>query len=400
MYTVDELLDKYETDRLPKLGARSQRDYRQYIRVLRQQFGSKRAADLRSRDIEQFRDNASTGRHHRERMISVLRVTFSHAVDRGWLETNPCSRLERLQSSRPKHALTDDEFEAAKRLARPSSVRLVMELALLTGQTQDTILRLRWSQVHRDRGFILFRNNRTKKKVEVTITPSLETVLDECSKLSDKREFVICSRRGGAYTNEGFRTSFQRVMSEWELTGNDRFTFHDIQDKWKRDKESSSVGRDLRSVVEEYPQFSSAVRDEAAQMSVQYELFYCLEKSIRSLISQVMNSADGTEWWDAGRIPSNVHQEVAKRLQVEIDSGMTQRSERMIDYTTFGELSTIITTNWPIFQPTFTSQAAVRSVMRDLNLLRGPIAHCSSMSADEVARLKLTVKDWFRLRRH
>ena len=29
--------------------------------------------------------------------------------------------------------------------------------------------------------------------------------------------------------------------------------------------------------------------------------------------------------------------------------------------------------------------------------LRGPIAHCSMLAEDEIVRLKLTVKDWFRL---
>jgi hypothetical protein len=32
-----------------------------------------------------------------------------------------------------------------------------------------------------------------------------------------------------------------------------------------------------------------------------------------------------------------------------------------------------------------------------LNMLRGPIAHCCPVSDDEVLRLQLTVKDWFRL---
>lgn len=35
--------------------------------------------------------------------------------------------------------------------------------------------------------------------------------------------------------------------------------------------------------------------------------------------------------------------------------------------------------------------------MNSLNLLRGPIAHCSPLAEDEVVRLKLTLKDWFRL---
>jgi hypothetical protein len=35
--------------------------------------------------------------------------------------------------------------------------------------------------------------------------------------------------------------------------------------------------------------------------------------------------------------------------------------------------------------------------MFSLNTLRGPIAHCGLLAEDEVDRLKLSVKDWFRL---
>src|SRR5258706_13520509 len=40
------------------------------------------------------------------------------------------------------------------------------------------------------------------------------------------------------------------------------------------------------SAVEYYPQFEQTVRAEAAEMSQHYELIYCLEQSIRKLISE------------------------------------------------------------------------------------------------------------------
>jgi hypothetical protein len=42
-------------------------------------------------------------------------------------------------------------------------------------------------------------------------------------------------------------------------------------------------------------------------------------------------------------------------------------------------------------------QRAVARVLANLNLLRNPVAHCSPMADDEVERLRLSVKDWFRL---
>lgn len=76
---------------------------------------------------------------------------------------------------------------------------------------------------------------------------------------------------------------------------------------------------------------------------------------------------------------------------------MTQRSDALLDYTNFGELSVIITSNWDLFKTVLTNQRAVTRVMSSLNLLRGPIAHCCPISEDEIERLKLSVKDWFRM---
>ena len=81
----------------------------------------------------------------------------------------------------------------------------------------------------------------------------------------------------------------------------------------------------------------------------------------------------------------------------ESDAAVTARSSELIDYTTFGELSTIIDSNWDTFGDLFNSRKGTISVLARLNLLRGPIAHCSELSEDEVLRLRLTLADWFRL---
>jgi hypothetical protein len=145
-----------------------------------------------------------------------------------------------------------------------------------------------------------------------------------------------------------------------------------------------------------YPQFEQAVRAEAATMAAHYELFYCLEQSIRKLISDTLQEQAGIDWWKSGKVPTNILTDVNDRIQREIDSGFTRRSESEIDYTTFGELSVIISSNWDYFGAIFSSKRAVERIMSSLNLLRGPIAHCSPLSEDEVDRLFLTVKDWFR----
>ena len=75
------------------------------------------------------------------------------------------------------------------------------------------------------------------------------------------------------------------------------------------------------------------------------------------------------------------------------------RSDREMDYTDFGELGEIIKANWNAFAGIFTNTNinGVQRVIKKLNLARGPMAHCGPLSEDEVVRLKLTVRDWYKL---
>lgn len=159
-----------------------------------------------------------------------------------------------------------------------------------------------------------------------------------------------------------------------------------------------SLGRiteDIEVDEKYYPQFEEEIRKEASEMSKHYEIFYCLEKSIRLLISERLKEF-GDNWWDE-KVPVQVKDEAKKRHEQEVGKGITPRSYDYIDYTNFGELNTIINANWDIFSDNFSNRDAVRSVMTMLNTLRGPIAHCSPLAEDEITRLHMSLRDWFRL---
>lgn len=165
-------------------------------------------------------------------------------------------------------------------------------------------------------------------------------------------------------------------------------------------KHQIDLGRKQKEPPKEqeyYAQFDLAFRKEAREMSRHYEVFYCLEKSIRTLVMQLMHEKYGENWWDE-KVDEEIKKNVKKNIEREEDSGFTIRSEETIDYTTFGELTQIVIKNWPAFENLFKrGQRAFQRITNNLNQLRGPMAHCCPLAEDEVVRLNLTVKDWFRL---
>ncbi len=144
-----------------------------------------------------------------------------------------------------------------------------------------------------------------------------------------------------------------------------------------------------------YPQFPEHIRREAEGMARHYEIFYCLETSIRQLIADRLEEEIGSDWWEKS-VPEQIRKNAVDNKKKESEIGITPRSEGMIDFTTFGELGQIIRENDAIFGDTFRDLKAVSRILHMLNTLRGPIAHCCPLAEDEVARLHISLKDWFR----
>ena len=144
-----------------------------------------------------------------------------------------------------------------------------------------------------------------------------------------------------------------------------------------------------------YPQFAERIRNEASRMSRNYAIFYCLENTMRELITQRLEEAHGENWW-AEAVPEAVKNNAQKNKRKELASGVTPRSADLIDFTNFGELGEIIKVNWDIFGDMFRDVQAIQKILGTLNSLRAPIAHCKTLAEDEELRLDLGLRDWFR----
>ena len=229
---MNELFDLYEKECIPQLQWRSQRDYRSIIVILRNAFGHKSAVEMRPKDVAEF-INVPTGRVHRNRMVTILSTVFKKAMGRWCLDlnlTNPCTVIERWPTRPRDRYVTNDEFNAFREICRPQ-VQIAMDLALLIGQRQGDIIGLKWSQLKGNR--IEIDQGKTGKKLAIVISPAVEAVLDRAWMLEPHwpREYVIRTKHGQRYSEDGFRAMWQRYCRQWEKAGNPRFHYHDLRAK-------------------------------------------------------------------------------------------------------------------------------------------------------------------------
>lgn len=144
-------------------------------------------------------------------------------------------------------------------------------------------------------------------------------------------------------------------------------------------------------------EFGVNIRNDSEIMSKYYAIFYCIERQAREIIQDILSEKYGVEWWNSA-VSEEIKREVAKRIQTELESGMALRSTEPIDYTTFGELGSIIEANWSDFDDIFkNNRKATKKLFGQLNQIRGPIAHNSKFVENEGQRFDLAIADWLRL---
>lgn len=81
-----------------------------------------------------------------------------------------------------------------------------------------------------------------------------------------------------------------------------------------------------------YDQFPLEIRKTASRMSEYYEIFFCLENSIRRLIESTMIEAEGKDWWLSSRVEEGFRTEVANLRAKESKGGISPRSDSNLDY--------------------------------------------------------------------
>ena len=228
--TMSDLFDRYEREVIPTLQPRTQRDYRRHLLKLRKVFGHMGPNEIQPRDVGRFLD-VDKGKIQRNRSVAVLSAVFSKAVGR-WYEAdrNPCQHVERNPAKPRDRLVSDAEFDAIYAMHGPK-MQVAMDLALLTGQRQGDLIRLKWSQVTPEG--ITFRQSKTGKRLMVAMSPTLQAVLERAKAFLPHlpREYVLRTAKGAPYSEDGFRAIWQRVMRKYGKAGHERFTFHDLRAK-------------------------------------------------------------------------------------------------------------------------------------------------------------------------
>jgi len=134
---------------------------------------------------------------------------------------------------------------------------------------------------------------------------------------------------------------------------------------------------------------------DAQRMSTVYTAIHAFENIIRHLVSRAMADLHGEDWWS--KVPERIRKTVATRMSEDAKfrwHGARGASE--MNYCDFGDLSSIIVTNWAAFEDLLTNLEWVKAILSNLEKSRNTVMHGGVLAKEDVERIGINIRDWIR----
>jgi hypothetical protein len=134
---------------------------------------------------------------------------------------------------------------------------------------------------------------------------------------------------------------------------------------------------------------------EAQRMSVVYAAIHAFENGVRLLVVKAMSEEHGATWWE--KVPERIQKSSKSRM--EEDSKFRWHGARgasEVNYCDFGDLSSIIVTNWPVFEDLLGNMEWAKATLTSLEKSRNIVMHGGSVAKEDVERIGMNRRDWIR----
>jgi integrase len=276
--TINQLLDRYALEVIPKKAAASQISNQNQIQMLRKVFGSQPLLPFPPKLVYQYVDKRSVkktdpdtgkvtgGRIAAHREIELLSHAYTKAVEWGYIDRHPFKSEIRLTGEAPRDRYVEDweiiEVLSLEPFRASGSVLMIqayLRIKLLTGMAQGDLLRLTEDNLKEDG--IHNQRHKTKsstgKRTIYEWSKELRNAVAEAKKTKTHKTspYLFCNREGACYINEatgkapGWKSMWQRfmqrVIEETKVT--EHFTEHDLRAKVASDAQSLEHARSLLS---------------------------------------------------------------------------------------------------------------------------------------------------------
>ncbi|UNC92141.1 Swt1 family HEPN domain-containing protein [Candidatus Contubernalis alkaliaceticus] len=134
----------------------------------------------------------------------------------------------------------------------------------------------------------------------------------------------------------------------------------------------------------------------ARKMATVYTAIAAFENSVREFVSKRLIEEYGESWWEQAVSEKIRNKAEARKLEENKIKWHTPRGDNLINYTEFGDLASVISQNWALFEDYLHSQDWVRQIINTLERSRNVIMHSGELGNQDIERIGTSIRDWIR----
>ena len=134
---------------------------------------------------------------------------------------------------------------------------------------------------------------------------------------------------------------------------------------------------------------------EGQRMALVYTAVHAFENSVRQLVQKTLADVHKEQWWD--KTPERIKKKVATRIEDDAKfrwHGTRGGSEIM--YCDFGDLSSIVVTNWTEFEDILVNLEWCKALLNTLEKSRNIVMHGGILAQEDIERIGMNIRDWIR----
>lgn len=134
---------------------------------------------------------------------------------------------------------------------------------------------------------------------------------------------------------------------------------------------------------------------DAQRMSIVYTAIHTFENMVRKFVVKAMAESHGEGWWT--KVPERIQKTVRTRMEEDAKFRWHgARGSTEINYCDFGDLSSVIVTNWSVFEAVIANMEWAKAVLNTLEKSRNIIMHGGVLAKEDIERVGMNIRDWIR----
>jgi integrase len=217
------------------------RDYRNMVRVLVREFGTRKIETITTQDIDLWISGYGGSNRTRQKYLVCLGSIFKRAMKVYGLPRNPADLVERPRVRRAAKidVLRPEEVLALVRAAENEQDAAIFHTAAFAGLRMGELLALRWRDVDFTRRTIHVRENWTQGETTTPkggterAVPMAEEVAERLARLGQRDHFttdddlVFCTARGQHVGYKSLKERYRAALRAADLR--EDFRFHNLR---------------------------------------------------------------------------------------------------------------------------------------------------------------------------